>query len=131
MFPWRNVPLSSDAVSGYSSWQIKLDTLISFIYAMFSLVSCLFVFQDNKIVEQQVMAARSAKQSSESSSSYSDDKLKIEKIQSVLKAQNNTLQSTKSDFIHFGTEATQKIQHLEQWYTKSGVSFKEHYSNII
>ena len=98
---------------------------------MFTLVSCLFVFQDNKIVEQQVMAARSVKQSSESSSSYSDDKLKIEKIQSVLKAQNNTLQSTKSDFIHFGTETTQKIQHLEQWYTKSGVSFKEQYSNII
>ena len=98
---------------------------------MFTLVSCLFVFQDNKIVEQQVMAARSVKQSSESSSSYSDDKLKIEKIQSVLKAQNNTLQSTKSDFIHYGTVTTQKIQHLEQWYTKSGVSFKEHYYNII
>ena len=48
---------------------------------MFSLVSCLFVFQDNKIVEQQVMAARSVKQSSESSSSYSDDKLKIENIE--------------------------------------------------
>jgi len=76
--------------------------------------------KDNKIVEQQVMAARSVKQSSESSSSYSDEKLKIEKIQSVLKAQNNTLQSTKSDFIHFGTETTQKIQHLEQSYTTSG-----------